>query len=467
VLERTGRGGAAHAAGSFLFLCAVAGCGGSGGAASMPATGPTPAATGTRSAPTPTPTPRPTPSPTPVPTPQTILHVVIIEQENRTFDNLFAGYPGANTSLSGKTSNGQTVALTPISLAAPYEILHGDNNFFDAWDQGKMDGFDKEPAVGNPAGYPHPQYGYVPDAEKLPYLAMAQQYVLDDNMFASQLDGSYSAHLYIVAGQAGRAVNYPTGQWGCGPPPGMVPTLTDQRTSGPPVPACFTFTTIADELDRKHVSWHWYGPTPGAPGFEWIGFESAQRVVLGPEWHTNVIGPATRFLSDVAAGQLAGVTWISPTLKYSDHAGSQSTAGPQWVASLVNAVGTSQFWGSTVIFVLWDDWGGWYDHVPPPQLDYDGLGIRVPMLCVSPYAYRGVVSHKLYETSSVLKYIESVWGLSSMAASDARATPAGDGCLNTYGKPRPFQPFATTMRARDFAERPSDRNPPFLAERGD
>src|SRR6202011_2275552 len=97
--------------------------------------------------------------------------------------------------------------------------------------------------------------------------------------------------------------------------------------------------------------------------------------------------------SDIPAGQLAAVTWVVPSFANSDHARSMSTTGPQWVGSIVNAVGKSPFWDSTAIFIVWDDWGGWYDHVSPPQLDSLGFGIRVPLIVVSPYAKHGYVSH--------------------------------------------------------------------------
>jgi phospholipase C len=175
-------------------------------------------------------TPTPTASQPPSAIPAAIKHVIV--QENRSFDNLFYGFPGANTATSGVTSGGAVVPLTPVSLAAPYDIVHADNNFFDAWDNGKMDGFDKEGIEGTPQG-PNPQFAYVPQSEREPYIQLAQQYVLADNMFPSQLDASFTAHQYLIAGFAGHAVNYPAGNWGCG---GIVPTLTEQRTAGPTEP---------------------------------------------------------------------------------------------------------------------------------------------------------------------------------------------------------------------------------------
>ena len=107
--------------------------------------------------------------------------------------------------------------------------------------------------------------------------------------------------------------------------------------------------------------------------------------------------------------------------------GMEAGGGPAWVASVVNAIGESPYWRSTAIFIMWDDWGGWFDPVAPVYEDYDGLGFRVPLIIVSPYAKKGYVTHVQYETASVLRFIEDNFGLGRLAASDARANdPAGD-----------------------------------------
>jgi phospholipase C len=123
--------------------------------------------------------------------------------------------------------------------------------------------------------------------------------------------------------------------------------------------------------------------------------------------------------------------------------------GPSWVAALVNAVGESKFWDTTAIFVQWDDWGGLYDHVAPQHKDYDGLGFRVPLLVISPYAKQDYVSHKEYETASVLRFAEDLFGLNQLAAADARAlSPAGD-CFNFSRRPRQFIAIKAP-KGRDF-----------------
>jgi phospholipase C len=434
---------------------------------------PTPSAT---PSPTPTASPSPTPTPSPSPTPpplSKIKHVVVVIQENRSFDNLFQGYPGANTVSSGMNSSGQTVPLTPVALEAPYDINHELGEYLGAYDGAKMDGFDKEQLVFYPTpppGYtlpPNPQFAYVPRSEAQPYFNLAQAYVLLDNMFASQLDGSFTAHQYLVAGWAGgtEGVPYPAAPyvWGCDSPSGtLIDEITPQRTIGANEFPCFTYPTVTDELGAAHLSWRYYAPGNGNPatGFIWSTLDANSQVRNSPQWTNHVISPETQVLADVQNGYLANVTWIVPDYANSDHSSTQSNTGPQWVTSIVNTIGQSKFWNSTVVFVLWDDWGGWYDHVAPPQKDYDGLGFRVPMLVVSAYAKQNYVSHAQYETASVLRFIEQRWNLKALAAADARAASPLRDTLNLNAPPRPFSPFATRLGPRDFLSRGHSGRPP-------
>jgi len=151
--------------------------------------------------------------------------------------------------------------------------------------------------------------------------------------------------------------------------------------------------------------------------------------------------PPTQFLTDVANGHLSAVTWVTPELLDSDLSGSLSATGPAWVAALVNAVGESQFWDSTAIFITWSGFGGWADHVPPPFLDYGELGFRVPLLVISPYAKQNYVSHVQYETASLLRFAEDLYGLEPLAAADKRATSPAADCFNFSQAPRPFVPI--------------------------
>jgi phospholipase C len=363
-----------------------------------------------------------------------ISHVVFIIQENRSFNNLFMGFPGATTQNYGYDEHHRKIRLRPVNLGATWDVDHSSTAFFiDCDGKGsfpgtdcKMDGWSKERTSPNA---PHDAaYYYVPHGQLQPYWDIAKQYVIADRMFASNLDGSFIAHQYNVAAYASRAVNYPLSAWGCeGGQTDTIPTLTPKRTFGRRIRACFDNPTIGSEADAAGLSWRFYAVTVDGLGGIWSSYQADHDAYYGPDWKTNVVNPPSQFLLDVAGGNLPAITWITPTYTTSDHSGFWSTDGPAWVASLVNAIGESKFWDSTAIFIMWDDWGGWYDSVPPVYEDYDGLGFRVPLLIVSPYAKKGYVTHVQYETSSVLRYIENNFGLAPLAKSDARANdPAAD-----------------------------------------
>jgi phospholipase C len=375
-----------------------------------------------------------------------ITHVVFIIQENRSFNNLFMGYPGATTQNYGYNTYGQKIALQPIDLATAWDIDHSSTAFFAACDgtgklpgtDCKMDGWNKE--VMTLHAPTNGQYGYVPRSEIKPYWKMAQQYVLSDNTYASNLDASFVAHQYIVAAYADRTVNGPDGPWGCeGGQTDMTPTLTKHRKIGKSIVTCFDIPSIATEADAAGVSWRFYAAGIYDDGGIWSSYQAESKIYDGPDWTTDVIDPPAQFLTDVGNGELANVTWITPTYQTSDHDGMGASGGPAWVASVVDAVGKSKFWNSTAIFLFWDDWGGWFDPVKPIYEDYDGLGFRVPLIMISPYAKEGYVTHVQYETSSVLRYIEDNFGLAPLAKSDMRANDPADDAFDYSQEPRKFK----------------------------
>src|SRR6185437_16280910 len=161
----------------------------------------------------------------------------------------------------------------------------------------------------------------------------------------------------------------------------------------------------------------------------------------------------------IAANRLPAVSWVIPSGQNSDHAAGVDT-GPQWVASVVNAIGKSPAWNSTAVIVVWDDWGGYFDHVAPPQLDYQGLGFRVPMLVISPYVKKtGYISHTQYEFGSILRFVEENWRLKPLGTTDVRATSIGD-IFDFRIAPRPFQPAPNALPASFFEHRASAFDPP-------
>jgi phospholipase C len=366
-----------------------------------------------------------------LPTP--IDHIVIIFQENRTPDYLFQGVPGADIAKTAKDSHGQVLALHEVSLAAGYDLFHGHSSFVQDYDSGKMDGFDK----GLPQRFYFRPFGYAPRSEVKPYYDMATQYVFGDHMFQSNQGPSFPAHLYIISGTAGDASIRPykvaanphdrlTGEstkGGCDAvSTAFVDTVNPSNGSAGPTPfPCFNRRVLSDLLDEKGISWRYYQNQPG-PG-TWHAFDAIRHVRFGPDYE-NVVFLSTRILKDIKQQRLAGLSWVIPSGSWSDHAGPASTKrGPSWVAAIVNAVGESRYWKTTAIFVTWDDWGGWYDHVKPPILNHDELGFRVPLLVISPYARHGYVSKVRHEFGSILAFAEVTFGIpkGSLKSTDGRA----------------------------------------------
>jgi len=379
-----------------------------------------------------------------------IAHVVFVVQENRSFNNLFLGYPGASTQNYGYDTKGNKITLQSIDLATNWDIQHASTTFFAACDgrgripgtKCRMDGWNNEVAsIGHPKNF---AYAYVPESEIKQYWEMAQQYVLADDTFSSNIDGSFIAHQYSVAAYAGHTADYPETNWGCpGGRTDKIHIFTGKRTYGKLIPACFDIPTLGNEADAAGVSWRYYtGSLTSSDGL-WSAYQADSRIYNTPDWANNVINPQSQFLTDVANGYLANVTWITPTLQDSDHPGHLANGGPAWVSSIVDAVGKSKFWKSSAIFILWDDWGGWFDPVKPPYVDFDGLGFRIPLIMISPYSPAGRVTHVQYEIASVLRYIEDNFGLAPLAAADARANdPANDPNAFDYAqKVRRFHSF--------------------------
>jgi phospholipase C len=415
-----------------------------------------------------------------------IKHVVVIIQENRSFENFFAGYPGANapkygcaagTSLSMSGSgcpSGETeVPLHSIGFDGP-DLEHDWDASMTDWDNGKMDGFYK---YGQNHGADE-AYAYVRQPLIKPYWDMAEQYVLADEMFPTEFGGSFTGHLTLVAGTddltvSDAEVDFPSASPDdCDSPPGTKSSYVDSgrhvhRFAGP-FPCFDQWRTMAQDLDTAGVSWKYYATTRLDAGM-WEPYEASKYVRYGPDWRKDIIAPQNKVLTDASKGSLASVTWVSPTNADSDHPQAHSDLGPSWVASVVNAVGESSDWPSTAIVVLWDDWGGWYDNVSPKQLDYRGLGIRVPCLIISPYAKEtstgrpGYVSHTQYEFGSILKFIEEAYNLKPLGQtktgySDQRATSIEDSFDFTQA-PRKFTAIPSKYPISHFLHEPPSNEP--------
>jgi phospholipase C len=392
-----------------------------------------------------------------------ITHIVYIVQENRSFNDLFNGYPGAYTVQSGKISTGKTVKLQPVPLSDQYTIDHSLAAFIAACHgtgslpgtDCRNDGFNNEFNFNGPRGVEYPEYVYVPHSDSKPYFDMAHEGALADHMFQSQLDESFIAHQYIIGAQANWGVNLPSGAWGCYPKGSQVATITTERTYGPNESACFDYQTLGDELDKAKLSWRFYATKYGGgshDGAVWSSYQAVRHIRFGPDWK-NVITPNWKFITDVRAGKLANFTWVTPVCDDSDHVNCPGGFGPSWVSALVNAVGKSKFWNSTAIFIQWDDWGGLYDPAPPPHLDRDSLGMRVPLLMLSPYVRHDFVCHDQYETASVIKFAEDLWGLGHLdtPADKRSASPAAE-CFDFSQKPAKFVKIEAPLPPKFFMQ---------------
>ncbi|MGA9946034.1 MAG: alkaline phosphatase family protein [Candidatus Cybelea sp.] len=394
-----------------------------------------------------------------------IQHIVIVVQENRSVDNLFQFLPGADTQSWGLNSQGQTVPLQRESLTADYDLGHVHSSWVTEYNGGQMNGFDQEKCVGR-----CPQnaaYAYVPKHQVQEYYTLAESYTFADNMFETDQGPSFPAHQYLVSGTStvsdgspNRASNNPQGPQGgltggCDSPYGSLVGVINARGGLPKslkTFPCFQRQSIMNELDAAGVTWKYYQAKRG-PGI-WNAVDAIYSIWSNKsEMAANVITPYTQVLTDIANGQLADVVWVTPTEAASDHPQTNNGSGPSWVASVVNAVGESPYWNNTAIFILWDDWGGFYDHDTPTIYNSFELGFRVPLIVVSPYAKQGYVSHVQHELASILKFTEKTFGLASLGTTDVRADDLSD-CFDFSKKPRAFKRVYTRYPASYFLHLP-------------
>jgi phospholipase C len=400
-----------------------------------------------------------------------IDHVIIIVQENRTPDYLFQGIRGADIATYATDYKGQRVPLEPISLHTKWDLGHRHTAFLNDYNDGKMNGFDKT----LPERIHLRPFGYAPESEVAPYHEMARKYVLGDRMFQSNQGPSFPAHLYLVSGAGDDETIFPnevssnphyhgTGQsapGGCDAKKDVFVGTVDPETGRPgPTPfPCLTRTVLSDLLDQRHVSWRYYQPHSG-PGL-WEAMD-AYRNIRYSRAYSNVVWPSQRILTDIKRRRLPNVSWVIPAAAWSDHAGPHSTTeGPSWVAAIVNAVGESPYWDSTAILVVWDDWGGWYDHVVPPIHNHYALGFRVPLLVISSYSKRGYVSKVEHEFGSLLVFVEKTFGIpkGALHSSDEHADDLKD-CFDFHQGPRRFAPIkAPPFSGKDATMTFEDEDP--------
>ncbi len=346
-----------------------------------------------------------------------IRHFIVLMQENHTFDNYFGTYPGADgippdTCMPLDPTDPASDCIEPFHIGSlPIEDLdHSSVTFRRQYNGGRMDGFIWALRLRNHDG--RIAMGYY-DGRDLPYYwNLASEYVLFDRFFSSAHGGSVWNHMYWIAGVPG-----------------------GEKNSIPADGFPNDIVTIFDRLEEAGVTWKFYiqnyDPSityrtrtdiagPRAAQVVWCPLLAIPRYLDDPNLFGHIV-PLDEYFTDLQNGTLPEVAYIVPS-GASEHPPGSIQAGQRFVRSLIQALMRSSYWNQSAFMVTYDDWGGWYDHVPPPQVDEYGYGFRVPAFLVSPYAKRGFIDSTTYDFTSILKFIEENWDLEPLATRDAAAT---------------------------------------------
>lgn len=318
-----------------------------------------------------------------------ITHAVIIMMENHTFDNYFGRFPGAN----GRND-------LPLASNPPRgDLDHTSPAAYAAMDHGAMDEFPAE-------GYVQYTKDDIPN-----YWAYAQQFGLSDNFFTSMASSSTPNHIAMVTAQSG-GIDTTSTPKSCNSTQNTLAYSKDEKDNHLWTFPCYNVNSLPQVLQNNGVSWKYYstGGNWDAPGF-----------IQNLSGSANDIQNPNQFNTDIQSGKLADVSWVTPPPGQSDHPAQLLQLGQNFVTKIVTNIMNSSYWSNTAIFLTWDDWGGWYDHVPPPQTDAFGLGPRTPLIVISPYAKPGYISHAQGEFASFDKFVEENWNLPNLGQRDALA----------------------------------------------
>lgn len=375
-----------------------------------------------------------------------IQHVVFIMKENRSYDVYFGAYvppAGSGQTANGSTtphlSNGTTINAPHLYDSTPLDICHDWKCNISDMDYGKMDHFDTDPScLANGILMCEAQL----NANDLPnYYAYANNFILGDNHFSSLHATSFPNHLYTIAATSGGVIsqgilasNPSATEVGCRAAEGTTATqITPDGYTSAMYP-CYDINTLGDLLTAAGVSWKTYAPA----NIAYNAYNAINHIYNNTTVWNSVYEADTAFVTDVKNGNLPAVSWLV-TLGGNEHPPISTCLGQNWAVQEINAVMQStQYWVNepTLIVMNWDDFGGFYDHVPPPVEDIYGLGPRAPILIISPFSTPGYVSHVQTESSSVLKFIEERWGLPSLGGRDVTANDISDGLnFNQAGNP--------------------------------
>jgi phospholipase C len=361
-----------------------------------------------------------------------IQHVVVIMQENRSFDAYFGVYPHANgipmkngvpTVCVRDPMTGQCVKPFVDHLDQNPGAPHEASNSTADINGGKMNGFISQAETAGRCTSGHKcvadeVMGYHTGSDIPNYWAYAKNFVLNERMFEPVGSWSFTSHLFMVSAWAADCPN-PSNPMSC-----KSSSMPRDRTANVPEP--FAWTDLTWLFHKHGVSWGYYldhgaqsaSNANGVPKLWDVmpGFTDVSQDKQGSD-----VAPLTTFLAQLKAGRAPAVSWIVPDQQDSEHPSALVSTGQAYVTRLINAIMQSPEWNSTAIFLAWDDWGGFYDHVVPPAVDSLGYGIRVPALVISPYAKSGYIDPQTLSFDAYLKFIEDDF------LGGQRLNPANDG----------------------------------------
>lgn len=343
-------------------------------------------------------------SPTPTPTPQAaqIKNVIVVIMQNRSFDHLFGTFPGANGIKPGVPGFTQTDAagatVTPQLLTATStaDLPHTRGDFLRVWDSGAMDKFAFYNGDLSMGHYDNT----TPGVNVL--WTWAQQFALGDNFFPSVMGDAPTNQLYLVAADDNNDAG--TLQ------PFYPPCNTQVKAT-----AGYTFQHVGDQLATKGMNWAWYAENLD-DCTRYVPQENPFQFFTDSHSSSNV-RDFTKFTADLASGSFPAVSFVQPAPTHSMHPGGGPIGnGITWLDGFIRQVQASPVWSNAAIVVIWDSSGGWWDHVPPPQVDAQGFGPRVPLLVISPLAKKNYISHVQLDDVSILKFIQKTFGLAPLNA---------------------------------------------------
>ena len=382
-----------------------------------------------------------------------IKRVVYVMLENRSFDNLFGRFPGVEGTTIG-VLDGAEVPLKRCPDWLPGDLPHDRAAALNCWNGGKQDGFGTA-SYGDPWAYTQFEGNEVPN-----YWHWAREYAISDHFFSSANGPSYPNHFFFIAGTSGGAIDNPENiktspmdggkqfkSWGCDAVGDDVFVFTlDEHGQLAKHDSCFDFRTVGEQLTHRGVDWTFYSAAPGTPGYFWNAYNGVGQVFHTDLWQEHTRDVET-VIDDARGGKLPAVTWVTPRFELSDHPPGSSAFTHNWVSDLIEAIMKSDVWEQTAIFLTWDEWGGFYDHVRPVVVDPVGLGFRVPLLTISPYTVRGTIDDVTGEFSTPLRFIADNWGLPYLT--DRIANTHNFEHVFDFTKP-PRPPSLTGVRVKTF-----------------